>query len=93
MPSNQPSSAPIDDAPKPTDDLTAAAVLRDDALDRPAGGGGLGTPIARDASGAASPNSPVDAPVPHEGGDALAGAEARRLSTSSAPAEPGHGSQ
>lgn len=97
MPTNQPSSAPQDDAPRPTDDLTAAAVLHDEALDQPAGGGGLGGASAATAevgtAGAATRNSPIDAPTPHDGGDAKAEAEARLLSTSSDPREPGHTSR
>ena len=94
MPTDQPSSAPQADAPQPTDELTAAAVLHDDTLDQPAGGGGLGGAGAgagRLATGAASPNSPIDAPVPHDGADPAA--EARTQALSNAPAEPGHGSR
>lgn len=95
MPTGQPSSAPTGHAPAFRDDLTAAAVLHDDALDRPAGGGGLGTAAPMTgAAGAAMPNSPIDAPVPqsvpHDGGDAKAAAEARAQAVTNAPPEPGH---
>lgn len=96
MPTDQPSSAPQADAPQPTDDLTAAAVLHDEALDRPPGGGGLGGASAAaevGQAGAASPNSPIDAPTPHSNGDARAAAEARRLATGEGSAEPGHASR
>ena len=96
MPTNQPSSAPQDAAPQPADDLTAAAVLHDDALDQPAGGGGLGGASAAASlgqAGAATPNSPSEAPTPHDGGDAKVESEARLTSASSAPVEPGHASR
>lgn len=98
MPTNQPSSAPQNEAPRPTDDLSAAAVLHDDALDQPAGGGGLGTGAglggdAAGRTGAASPNSPIAADLPHEGGDRQAEAEARLLATAGNPPETGHMSQ
>lgn len=98
MPTNQPSSAPQADAPHPADDLTAAAVLHDEAMDRPGGGGGLGSPAplggdSAGQAGAAAPNAPIAVDLPHDGGDALAGAEARRQAVSNAPAEPGHTSQ
>lgn len=90
MPTEQPSSAPQADAPQPTDDLTAAAVLRDPSFDRPVGGGGLGAAAAPIVAGAAAANSPVDAALPHDGGTALAEAEARQLAAAAAPPEPGH---
>ena len=96
MSTDQPSSAPQADAPKLRDDATAAAVLHDDALDQPAGGGGLGGPSAASApgpAGAATPNSPIDARVPHGGGDAKAEGEARVQAAAAPPAEPGHGSR
>ena len=99
MPTNQPSSAPQADAPQPTDDLTAAAVLHDDALDRQPGGGGLGAPnapIGGDAAGrtgATTPNSPIDAPAPHDVGNAQIEAEARAGSVGGDAPEPGHTSQ
>lgn len=99
MPTNQPSSAPQGDAPRPTDDLTAAAVLHDDTLDLQPGGGGLGTanpPRGGDAAGrtgAATPNSPIDAPVPHDASDAQIEAEARAQSVAGGATEPGHSSQ
>lgn len=94
MPTNQPSSAPQGDAPKPMDDLTAAAVLHDESLDQPAGGGGLGGVSAgagvTGMTGAATPNSPIDAHLPHDGGDMAAGAEARIRATGEGAPEPGH---
>lgn len=96
MPTNQPSSAPQDDAPVPTDDLTAVSVLHDESLDQPAGGGGLGGASAAartGTTGAASPNSPIDAALPHDGGDGQVESEARRQATSNAPSEPGHDSR
>lgn len=100
MPTEQPSSAPQNDRPQPTDDLNAPAVLHDDAMDQPAGGGGLG---GADASanvggdtagktGAATPNSPIDARLPHGAGDEDA-AETRSQAVTSDPIEPGHGSR
>ena len=99
MPDNQPSSAPQMDAPQPSDDLTAAAVLRDDALAGTPGGGGLGAaagPLGGDAAGqmgAATPNSPIDPQLPHEAGQTRAEAEARLLATDGGTPEPGHTSQ
>jgi hypothetical protein len=67
MPTEQPSNAPQADAPKPTDDLNAAAVLADDSLDRTPGGGGLGGAKAADpqagtagGAGGTAPNSVGD---------------------------------
>ena len=95
MPDSQPSSAPTGTTPEPRDDLTAASLLRDDALERPAGGGGLGSgaALAGDGagqSGAASPNSPIDVAVHHEGSDAQATAEARSQAVVNDAREPGH---
>ena len=93
MPTNQPSSAPQNTAPEPTDDLTAAAVLHDEQLDEPAGGGGLGGASAAAGigrAGAATPNSPIDVPTPHDGGHGKAESEARLLSTSGSPVEAAH---
>lgn len=89
MPTEQPNSAALNDAPQPSDDLTAAAVLHDDALDGQAGGGGMGgadagAPVGGDAAGrtgAATPNSPIDAQLPHDGGNGLAQAEALERAT------------
>lgn len=93
MPTNQPSSAPQGEAPQPTDDLTAAAVLHDEAMDRPAGGGALGTGAGvMGQVGAETPNSPMSANVPRYG-DAKAEAEARVRAVESGPAEPGHTSR
>ena len=98
MPTEQPSSAPQADAPQPNDDLTAAAVLHDDTLDGQAGGGGLGgadagAPVGGDAAGrmgAATPNSPIDAHLPHDGGKGLAGAESLAQAAADPGPEPGH---
>jgi len=49
MPSDDPSNAQPGDAPRPTEDLSAAAVLSDDAMDARPGGGGLGGADAADA--------------------------------------------
>lgn len=95
MPTDQPSSAPQADAPAPTEELTAAAVLHDERPDMPAGGGGLGGASASASvgqSGAATRNSPIDAPTPHGGGDAKAESEARRQAVDNTPPEPGHDS-
>lgn len=86
MATDQPSSTPQADAPRPTEELTAAQVLRDDSAGQPDAGAGLG-------GGAAAPNSPIDADLPHDGGSAQAEQEARLLSTSGGPAEPGHTTQ
>ena len=85
MPTNDPSSAPPADAAHPTEEMTAASVLRDDSAGQP--------DEIRSGPGAASPNSPIDASTPHDGGRAEAENEARVLSASSAPAEPGHDSR
>ena len=101
MPTNEPSSAPQNEQPQPTDDLSAAAVLHDESLDQPAGGGGLrgadaSADLGGDAAGkvgAATPNSPISTLTPHDGGEVKAAAEARARSVASAPAEPGHTSR
>lgn len=90
MPTGQPSNADTGDTPQARqgdarEADTAGAVLSDDALDDAPGGGGLmgagaGGPeagTARGQAGAATPNSPIDAALPHDGGDAIAEAEAR----------------
>ena len=85
MQTDQINNAPLADAPQPGEELTAAAVLRDgSAGPQPAG--------AASPSGAATPNSPIDAPVPQGGGGGDAQAEARLLSGGDAP-EPGHESR
>lgn len=66
MPTEQPSSAPDDIAPRDQD--TAAGVLRDAALDTGPGGGGLGPRSATtggDPHGTA-PNAPIDTGLPAE---------------------------
>lgn len=96
MPTNQPSSAPQADAPQPMEELTAAAVLHDGQLDQPAGGGGLGGASAAagaERAGAATPNSPIEAETPHDGGEGKAEDEVKVLSASTAPVEPGHASR
>ena len=93
MPTNQPSSAPQADAPQPTDDLTAAAVLHDDATDRPAGGGALGTGAGvMGQVGAETPNAPIASDLARDS-DAKAEAEARTQAVTNTPAEPGHSSR
>ena len=72
MPTNQPSSAPQADAPQPTDDLTAAAVLHDDATDRPAGGGALGIGAGvMGQVGAETPNAPISSDLARDSGAAF----------------------
>lgn len=80
MPTEQPSSAPdqdrADGGPRPNDRVTPAVALRDDATDQDMGGGGLLGANADDPdagtamgdAGAATPNSPIDAELPLEGG-------------------------
>ena len=65
--------------------VTAAAVLRDDSA-------GPQPPGNAAPAGAATPNSPIDAPVPQGGGGGDPQAEARLLSGSDAP-EPGQQSR
>lgn len=73
MPTEQPNTAADTDLPADArDDLTAATVLHDEQLDDAPGGGGLGGMAAVSgapggsgpAAGGASPNSPIDVPVP-----------------------------
>lgn len=95
MPTDQPNNQPIEGAPQPRDGETAAAVLPDGRMDDAPGGGGLmgagaagadaGTAMGK--AGAATPNSPIDAELPHDGGDALAGKEARTRSLGDEPPE------
>jgi hypothetical protein len=88
MPTNQPNNAPADDTPALKDQDNAAAVLSDDRLDDAPGGGGLmgagaGSPLAGTAAGkagAATPNSPIDAHLPHGGGEEKAEREAQTRS-------------
>lgn len=85
MPTSEPSNAPNDIEPKARTGDTAAAVLSDDRLDDAPGGGGLmgasaggqlaGTALGK--AGAATPNSPIDAKAPHDGGEAQAEKEAQ----------------
>ena len=93
MPTNQPSSAPQADAPQPTDDLSAAAVLHDEAMDRPTGGGALGAGAGVTGQvGAETPNAPISSGLARDS-DAKAEAEARTRAVGSGPAEPGHSSR
>lgn len=95
MPTGQPSNADTGSRPEPKDADTAAAVLSDDRLDDAPGGGGLmgpgsGEPLAGTAegrAGAATPGSPIDAGLPHDGGDGQAEAEARTRALGDEPSE------
>ncbi len=77
MPTEQPSNAPDQLAPRDPD--TAAGVLTDEALDTQPGGGGLGPRSGN--TGAAphgtAPNAPIDTGLSGEEPDA----EARRQAT------------
>ena len=91
----QPKLAPDDITPEPKDADTAATVLDDARMTETPGGGGLGGADAADPlsgsgkmSGGATPNSPIDVPVPHGGGDPTR--EAQISSLNDGPAEP-HG--
>ena len=83
MPTDQPSSAPDDLAPR--DETSVGTVLSDDATDQPPGGGGLRGPAAG-GQGAApagtAPNAPIDVAVPagasDDGTAPSADAQARR---------------
>ncbi|SFP72822.1 hypothetical protein [Sphingomonas rubra] len=85
MPTEQPNNQPTDTAPQPLDGESAAAVLSDGRMDDAPGGGGLmvagaggadaGTAMGK--AGAATPNSPIDAELPHGGGEELAEKEAQ----------------
>lgn len=108
MATEQPNVAPDDTKPEPNDADTAATVLDDAQMDRTPGGGGLGGADAADplsgsgrTSGGATPNSPIDVPVPHGGGDGPGGGgsgdgggnparEAQLRSLADGPPEP-HG--
>lgn len=95
MPTDQPSNAPdgaIDQDAR--DDANAAAVLNDDTLDLPPGGGGLGGAAAGGqgaAPGGTSPNSPIDVPLPagstDDGTPPSADTQARREAVDAAPDE------
>ncbi len=91
----QPNVAPDDIKPEPNDAETAATVLDDAQMNETPGGGGLGGADATDplsgsgkVSGGAAPNSPIDIPVPHGGGDPIREAQVRSLDDG--PQEP-HG--
>lgn len=100
MPTGQPSNAPTDAAPSPREETSVASVMNDDRMDDAPGGGGLmgagaGGPLSGDAlgqAGAATPNAPIDAELPHDSGDAGASDEARTLAANAGPAEPHPGS-
>ena len=97
MPTEQPTNAPQGEAPQLRDADTPAAVMSDDRLDDAPGGGGLmgagagGSQAgsAEGRAGAATPNSPIDAHLPHDGGDDLAQEEARTRSLDDEPNERG----
>lgn len=97
MPTEQPTNAPQGEAPQLRDADTPAAVMSDDRLDDAPGGGGLmgagagGSQAgsAEGRAGAATPNSPTDAQLPHDGGDGTAAAEARTRSLGDEPNERG----
>ena len=95
IPTDQPTSAPEGIGTDAREADTAAAVMHDDAIDRPAGGGGLrgiaaADPLADGGPGAtgATPNSPVDTGVAPPDTDGAAATESRREATQAAPAEP-----
>lgn len=95
MPTNASTNADPGSAPELKDQDTAAAVLSDDRMDDLPGGGGLmgagagGAHVgsAEGRAGAATPNSPIDAELPHDGGDGQAEAEARTRALGDEPAE------
>jgi len=88
MPTDQPSNTDAADAPEARgidarDPDRVGAVLTDED-DTPGGGGllgaGAGGALSADAqgkAGAATPNSPIDAALPHDAGDAGAAREAQ----------------
>ena len=70
MPTDQPSAAPDDLAPR--EEATAANVLHDDTLDQRPGGGGLGGASAGGqpaAPAGTAPNAPIDVAVPSAASD------------------------
>ena len=85
MPTEQPSNAP--DQVEPNDDLSAARVLSDDALDTTPGGGGLGGASAADPLGGSARGGGGQAPdTPFEtatgsGGDPVREAQRRSIET------------
>jgi hypothetical protein len=98
MPTDQPSSAPETIGEDARDPDTPAAVLRDEALDQPAGGGGLlgsagGDPLAARIAGGETPNSPIDTGVAPPEDSGKAAAESRVEAVERAPAEPRPGSR
>jgi len=94
MATEQPNIGPDDVKPEPHDADSAATVLDDAQMTKTLGGGALGGVDAADVlsgsgklSGGATPNSPIDAPVPHGGGgDPIREAQVRSLNDG--PKEP-----
>ena len=94
MATEQPNVAPNDVKPEPHDADSAATVLDDAHMTKTPGGGGLGGADAADGlsgsgklSGGATPNSPIDVPVPHDGGGDPT-REAQLRSLNDGPKEP-----
>ncbi len=94
MATEQPNIAPDDIKPEPNDADNAAIVLDDAQMIETPGGGGLGGADAADVlnkseklSGGATPNSPIDVPVPHGGGGDPT-REAQLRSLNDGPKEP-----
>ena len=95
MPTGQPSNADLGSSPELKEQDTAAAVLSDDRLDDAPGGGGMmgagaggaHAGSAEGRAGAATPNSPIDAQLPHGSGDGQAEAEARTRALGDEPSD------
>ncbi len=94
MTTEQPNVAPNDVKPEPHDADSAATVLDDAHITKTRGGGGRGGADAADVlsgsgklSGGATPNSPIDVPVPHGGGGDPT-REAQLRSLNDGPKEP-----
>ena len=95
MTTNAPSNADLGGTPALKEQDTAAAILSDDRLDAQPGGGGLMGAGAADAhagsaegqAGAATPNSPIDAELPHASGNWQAEAEAQTRALGDEPSE------
>lgn len=97
MATEQPNLVPDDIKPASNDADTASTVLDDAQMDRTPGGGGLGGADATDplggsgrTSGGATPNSPIDVPVPQGAGGGDPAREAQIRSLNDGPPEP-HG--
>ena len=94
MATEQPNIAPDDIKPEPNDADNAAIVLDDAQMIETPGGGGLGGADSAEVlsgsgklSGGATPNSPIDVPVPHGGGGDPT-REAQLRSLNDVPKEP-----